>query len=160
MTRINEIYGLLVRKYGENHRGISGLANRINKLTNEGKTWEEAVVIFALELGLKIPEIENLIGKGMSQDEAISKFSQNLAIEEQIQDVYSKSKPSKPSITPQASPSNVWYLLPVFFGLLGGIIGYVGVKNEKEEMANNILNLGIIMTVIEAILYYMLFLFV
>jgi hypothetical protein len=112
MTRINEIYGLLVRKHRENYGSTSGLANRINKLTNEGKTWEEAVVIFTLELGLKIPEIERLVGKGMSHNEAISEFSQNLAREEQIQDIYSKSEPSKPS---RVREEKAWRIVAKYF---------------------------------------------
>jgi len=38
-----------------------------------------------------------------------------------------------------SKPSLLWYLLPLFFGLLGGIIGYITVKDEDRDMADNIL---------------------
>lgn len=45
-------------------------------------------------------------------------------------------------------PTPLWYLLPLLFGILGGIIGYVAVKNEDEEMAINLLIFGIVMFLI------------
>jgi hypothetical protein len=45
------------------------------------------------------------------------------------------SKPGKPSAG--------WYLLPLLFSILGGIIGYIVLKAKDEKMAKNILYLGI-----------------
>jgi CHASE2 domain-containing sensor protein len=52
----------------------------------------------------------------------------------------------KTSITEK--PSGVWYLLPLFFALLGGIVGYVAVKDRDASMANGLLLLGVVVTVI------------
>lgn len=45
-------------------------------------------------------------------------------------------------------PSGIWYLLPLFLGFIGALIGYVGVRDRDRDMANNILLLGIAITVL------------
>ena len=45
--------------------------------------------------------------------------------------------------TSAEKPSNVWYLLPILFGILGGIIGYIVIKVKDEKMAKNILYVGL-----------------
>jgi len=41
-------------------------------------------------------------------------------------------------------PSGAWYLVPLLFGLIGGIIGYVGTKDRDEDTAFGLLVFGII----------------
>ena len=55
-------------------------------------------------------------------------------------------------------PSALWYLVPFFFGIIGGIIAYVGVKDEDEDMANGLLLFGIVWSIILAVLAYYLWL--
>jgi len=43
-------------------------------------------------------------------------------------------------------PSTAWYLVPFLFGLIGGLIGYVGTKDRDEDMALGLLVFGIIWT--------------
>jgi hypothetical protein len=50
-------------------------------------------------------------------------------------------------------PSFLWYLVPFFFGILGGIVGYVAVKDKDENMALGLLLFGIFWTVIASVLY-------
>jgi RNA polymerase subunit RPABC4/transcription elongation factor Spt4 len=45
-------------------------------------------------------------------------------------------------------PSNGWYLLPLLFGLIGGLIAYVGTKDEDKDMANNLLIFGLIWSIV------------
>jgi hypothetical protein len=54
----------------------------------------------------------------------------------------------------KASPTALWYLVPFFFGLIGGIIGYVGVKDEDQGMADGLLVFGIVWTIILALVYF------
>ena len=53
-------------------------------------------------------------------------------------------------------PTLLWYLVPFFFGLLGGIVGYVGVKDEDKAMADGLLVFGLFWTVILAVFYWVL----
>jgi signal peptidase I len=43
--------------------------------------------------------------------------------------------------------SPFWYLLPIFFGIIGGIIAYVILKDSDQQKAKRSLVLGIILTV-------------
>ena len=44
----------------------------------------------------------------------------------------------------RGGPSGLWYLVPLFFGLIGGIIAYAAVKDKDESMATACLLLGFI----------------
>ena len=51
-------------------------------------------------------------------------------------------------------PTSLWYLVPFFFGILGGIVGYVGVKDDDKEMADNLLIFGIVWTIVLVLAYW------
>ena len=41
--------------------------------------------------------------------------------------------------------SNAWYLLPIFFGIIGGIIAFLIIRKDDPHKAKNCLYLGIIL---------------
>ena len=49
---------------------------------------------------------------------------------------------------PEKSRSNFWYLLPIFLGLIGGIIAYFVLRKDDPKKAKNCLYLGIILAII------------
>lgn len=49
---------------------------------------------------------------------------------------------------PYVGVSAAWWLLPIFFSVIGGIIAWVCVKDRDPRMAKNCLILGIILTVV------------
>lgn len=53
-----------------------------------------------------------------------------------------------------AEPTKLWYLVPLLFGLIGGLIGYVGVKDENEGMAIQLLFLGFFITFVGWVMLY------
>ena len=47
-----------------------------------------------------------------------------------------------------------WYLIPLVLGIIGGIIGYIVIKDDDKGMANNLLILGIVMTFVIPIVFF------
>jgi cytochrome bd-type quinol oxidase subunit 1 len=45
-------------------------------------------------------------------------------------------------------PSGLWYLIPILFGILGGIAAYLMLKDRDKDFAKKLLIVGIVMTVI------------
>jgi len=57
-----------------------------------------------------------------------------------------------PSVQPQTlHVSALWWLVPFFFGFLGGIIAYFAVKQRNRRTANRLLIFGILWTILPAI---------
>ena len=48
----------------------------------------------------------------------------------------------------KSEPSAWWYLVPIFFGIIGGIIGYYAIIGRNKHMAKSLLIVGIVVTVI------------
>lgn len=44
--------------------------------------------------------------------------------------------------------SNWWFLLPIFLGLIGGIIAYFVLRNDDYGKAKNCLYLGIVLAIV------------
>mgnify|MGYP001392936414 FL=1 len=57
---------------------------------------------------------------------------------------------------PQKSRSNVWYLLPILVGMIGGIIAYLVIRKDDPHKAKNCIYIGIVMMVIGIIFNIML----
>ena len=49
---------------------------------------------------------------------------------------------------PERPRSNGWFLLPIFLGLIGGVIAFFILRNDDPKKARNCLYLGIIMMLI------------
>jgi len=53
---------------------------------------------------------------------------------------------------PEKKRSNLWFLLPIFLGLIGGIIAYFVLRNDDPNKAKNCLYLSIVLAAIGIIL--------
>ncbi len=49
---------------------------------------------------------------------------------------------------PEKTRSNLWFLLPIFLGLIGGIIAFFVLRQNDPKKAKNCLYLGIILAII------------
>ena len=50
-----------------------------------------------------------------------------------------------------------WIILPIFFGIIGGIIAYFVLKTDDNKLAKFCLHLSIVLTIIQFIAYIPLF---
>ncbi len=46
---------------------------------------------------------------------------------------------------PERKRSNFWYLLPIFLGVIGGIIAYFALRRDDREKAKKCMYLGLIL---------------
>jgi len=51
-------------------------------------------------------------------------------------------------MNPERPRSNFWFLLPIFLGLIGGIIAYFVLRQDDPKKAKNCLYLGIVLAII------------
>lgn len=56
----------------------------------------------------------------------------------------------------KAAPTKLWYLAPLILHILGGLLGYVGVKGRDEKMARKLLIVGVVVFGIEAAIGFLL----
>ena len=49
---------------------------------------------------------------------------------------------------PEKPRNNAWFLLPIFFGVIGGIIAFFIIRGDDPRKARNCLYVGIILMVI------------
>ena len=57
---------------------------------------------------------------------------------------------------PEKTRSNAWFLLPIFFGMIGGIIAFFILRRDDPRKARNCLYIGIVFMVIGIILNIMI----
>ena len=53
---------------------------------------------------------------------------------------------------PERKRSNWWYLLPIFFGVIGGIIAYFALRKDDREKAKKCMYLGLILLAVGILL--------
>ncbi len=49
---------------------------------------------------------------------------------------------------PERPRSNWWFLLPIFLGLIGGVIAYFVLRHDDSRKAKNCLYLGIVLAIL------------
>ena len=50
-------------------------------------------------------------------------------------------------MTTERPRSNWWYLLPIFFGIIGGLIAYFAIKNDDQLKAKYCLSVGLLLSI-------------
>ena len=55
-------------------------------------------------------------------------------------------------LKPEKQRSNWWYLLPIFFGIIGGIIAYFAIRKDDRTKAKKCLYLGLILLAVGIII--------
>ena len=52
---------------------------------------------------------------------------------------------------PEKKRSNWWYIVPILFGIIGGIIGYYALRRDDPQKAKKCFYLGLILTALNII---------
>ncbi len=70
-----------------------------------------------------------------------------------------KAKQPRKDVTEKEKPrpTSLLYLVPIFMGLLGGILMYIAVKDQNQEMANDGMFVGVLITFIGIFLFVIIF---
>ena len=63
-----------------------------------------------------------------------------------------REKFQEKNMYPERIRSRWWYLLPIFIGLIGGIIAYFAIRRDDPQKAKKCLMVGIGLTLINVIL--------
>ena len=75
--------------------------------------------------------------------------------------IVEKPKTIEDNSKPVKRPSKAWYLVPIFFGIIGGLVMYLVLKDQDGKMAKKGLTLGIVLgvvlTVFVIIIYAVIF---
>lgn len=70
--------------------------------------------------------------------------------------LHSSSYAHQSDLIESTEPTGLWWLVPFLFGIIGGLVAYVGVKDDDDDMANNLLIFGIIWTCVLAFIGWVL----
>lgn len=186
-NEVDEIYKKLLAEYAEKgYTDPEGtLELTVKSHVDEGKTREQAILEIWKRERARMPryEIEQnieqfrerisrlavLFSKGEISEESYKDSVK--AIEENIdrlrrgEEISTVREPRLPSVSSEyeskwverGEPSGLWWLVPFFFGIIGGIVAYVGVKDDDEDMASGLLMFGIVWSIILFIIGYVIF---
>ncbi|MGI0057136.1 MAG: hypothetical protein ACREAK_07150 [Nitrosarchaeum sp.] len=72
-------------------------------------------------------------------------------VNEQLKSIMNKST------TATEPDSKWWYLVPIFFSIIGGLIVYFALRKDSPNIAKNCLIIGIVMLVIGILVYLISF---
>lgn len=74
------------------------------------------------------------------------------------QNCYNKLKKEQMKESPgEIGPTRLLYLVPIFMGILGGVLMYIAVKDDNREMGNIGMIIGVIITILSIIFYVIFF---
>jgi hypothetical protein len=130
------------------NREVEKYQNEIGRLTvlhANGEIGEESFLAAIKALENKIVKVKRT---------GVTDLPSNLLSEPSFNpDKVQKSHEFKGSPEPE-KPSYGWYLVPLLFGLLGGVIMYAALRKEDEGMASGGLFLGMIITAVDVLLFW------
>lgn len=114
----------LISKIEQEIKAYEEEKSKLSVLFANGKIGEKSYLLATEALESRIRELKKAKESPTPSQEIIAEFEEENSSE--------------------AKPTALWYLVPFFFGLIGGIIAYVGTKDRDEDMAFGLLVFGII----------------
>jgi len=151
VTTLAELQRKILEVYTQNGKGIVDFSRDLRSIINKGFSRDRALINLALQNDVEIEEIINREESGLTRDEAILGFSEDLKRAREFSEIFN-TYPRKTVAHP--TPNSLWYLLPLGFGLMGGLVAYVYVRDDDPEMAKNLFTVGLVVNIFTAILFY------
>jgi hypothetical protein len=132
-------------------------SNVTAKIEREVKKFEEEKVkLSVLFANGKIGEQSYLAATRTleSKIEELKKIKESPVLPQETDVALNRSEEFEGTVNLSTKPTGLWYLVPFFFGIIGGIVAYVGTKDEDKGMADSLLVFGIIWTIILIVAYF------
>jgi len=139
--------------YSENEKVVN--ENVVNEnVVNENVVNENTIINENTEINL---DDRNIQGNNLFCNNCGSKILENTQFCTECGSSLNNSPQTNSSTQSQypiqgGKPSAAWYLLPIFFSVIGGIISWACIRDRDPHMAKNNLILGILLTVIPIII--------
>jgi len=139
--------------YSENENVVN--ENVVNEnVVNENVVNENTIINENTEINL---DDRNIQGNNLFCNNCGSKILENTQFCTECGSSLNNSPQTNSSTQSQypiqgGKPSAAWYLLPIFFSVIGGIISWACIRDRDPHMAKNNLILGILLTVIPIII--------
>ena len=139
--------------YSENEKVVN--ENVVNEnVVNENVVNENTIINENTEINL---DDRNIQGNNLFCNNCGSKILENTQFCTECGSSLNNSPQTNSSTQSQypiqgGKPSAAWYLLPIFFSVIGGIISWACIRDRDPRMAKNNLILGILLTVIPIII--------
>jgi len=168
--KYEKLFSLYAERFPKDSHDVLEALMEINlkELMREGKSKEESILELSERLeatNRKIRDYERRIERlsVLFAENEISEESYKVAIKtienklSQLKDEpYGEEVEKEPEIYEErevieeivTKPSSLWYLVPFFFGFIGGLLGYIAVKDEDRDMAASLIFFGIFMTLV------------
>jgi len=129
------------------HLDLESLRSRDEQVERTSKERELTAERQIEQYREKINRLTVLFSDGeVSEDSYISAVKK---IEENIDRLRSeKGILTEHEVRRVGKPTALWWLVPIFFGIIGGIVAYVGVKGDDQDMADGLLIFGIVWSII------------
>ena len=139
-------------KYSQ--KSESELYSENEKVVNENVVNENTIINENTEINL---DDRNIQGNNLFCNNCGSKILENTQFCTECGSSLNNSPQTNSSTQSQypiqgGKPSAAWYLLPIFFSVIGGIISWACIRDRDPRMAKNNLILGILLTVIPIII--------
>jgi len=119
--------------------GFEDLANEV-KLPTKLVLYLVKNLILERKIDGQIDKINNVLVIN-SQQTFDNNLRKDYEIKESVMDMRSR-------------PSGGWYLMPLLFGFIGGLIGYLVVNNDDNDMAGNLFWLGVAVSFFEVLIIW------
>jgi len=144
VEQLKDVVSMRIEEINLEIKRCEAKIQKLAALYTDGKIAEQSYVVTAKTLEKKLENLKRAKDNPNIQLRVTESDSYRLEEREQLRTEFVEK------------PTALWYLVPFFFGIIGGIIAYVATRDEDKEMADSLLIFGIVWTVILVVAYWLI----